>query len=153
MPRKKIFIYCCWQWYLGLSLLVRVSDWHVGQECTQKLRIHVEAQWKAQTKSRQTCMICSVELSRPHRRLHSDAGLVLPEKVHDRNNETKKKKNYCASTHNYLMLIANCCLLLFWYFIIVFYFSNVCEYINMYYWWCVVVQSTRMGIFLYTRCF
>lgn len=128
MPRKKkIFIYCCRQWYLGGgnpssfrgSVCVFGGGYWAGMcnwnaHRSLRTRTDVEAQRKAHRHKRTDMhvLLCPADqatrTSAQWRRvLYFQKWCMIGTIKH------KEKKCYCASTHNYLMLFANRCLLYF----------------------------------------
>lgn len=125
--KKKIFIYCCRQWYLGGgnpssfrgSVCVFGGGYWAGMcnwnaHRSLRTRTDVEAQRKAHRHKRTDMhvLLCPADqatrTSAQWRRvLYFQKWCMIGTIKH------KEKKCYCASTHNYLMLFANRCLLYF----------------------------------------
>lgn len=71
------------------GLRVGMSCWHVVQECRQEDKNESQKHKEKHTNTQWTDMH---DLSRPHRRRHSNTCPLLLEMVHDRNNKTNQKK-------------------------------------------------------------
>lgn len=132
----------------------------MGLACETGMRTEVEDKCKSTTKSTDTTptdmhdLSCSVQLTRPHKRTPAPRRRSCTSRSGAWWEQLNQQKKKCVVPAR---IIIWCWLPIFVSFILdnsllFSIFQNGCEYINMYYWWCVVVQSTRMRIFLYTRC-